>query len=224
MKHALEDLAAAFGGCRLATPAGRLFRPAAPIDLAHALGGRVATALVRDRLQPIIDLAVSTPHLAPAVTLGLLPVGDRAGFLCVRPAHARPQAVAAVVAEQPAPLVSLFFVDLLRENGATYGVSALERPPVFIANRRPDLLRRAFVTEALAGWIRWAQRGGREPWSMLRQLVAERWGRDEWDDLSGAEERRSLLRVYLAITYVERPARMTGRQQPLQSPTGLARS
>jgi len=42
----------------------------------------------------------------------------------------------------------------------------------------------------------------------LRRLVAERWGRDECDDLSGAEERRSLLRTYLTITYVERPVRI----------------
>jgi hypothetical protein len=208
MNRTLEDLAAAFGECHLTTPTGRLFKPAVPIDLAHALGARVATRLVRDRLHPIIDLALRTPQLASEVTVGLLPIGNRAGFLCVRTADAPPMVVAAVVAERMATLVSLFFVDFLGSSGEAYGVCRLEQPPVFIANRRPDLLRRAFVMEAFAAWMRWADCHGLEPWSALRREVAERWGRDEWGDLGGAELRRSLLRVYLTITYVERPAQI----------------
>jgi hypothetical protein len=208
MNRTLEDLAVAFGECRLQTPTGRLFKPAAPVDLAHALGGRVAGRLLRDRLQPIIDFALSTPHLAASTAVGLLPIGDRSGFLCMRRAGAPTQVLAAVVTKRMETPVSVFFVDLLGSNGHAYGVRALEHPPVFIANRSPELLRHAFVLEGFTAWMRWAERHGVDPWPVLQREVAERWGRGDWDDLSNAARRRSLVRLSLAIAYVERPAAM----------------
>jgi len=199
-----EKLAASFAECRISVPGGRLYRPADPLELDRAFGATVTARLLRERVESLVEFAWSEPHLRPTVTLGLLSVGTRGGVLCLYRRHESTTAVAAVVAEGVASIVSLFFVDLLGSNGSAYGVGVFDRLPVLIVNRRPELVRRAFVTQALCAWLRWADRTGGEPWPMLHSDVTERWGRDDWGELTLPEERRSLLRVCLAISYVER--------------------
>ena len=45
------------------------------------------------------------------------------------------------------------------------------------------------MTQGLCAWLRWADRTGGEAWPTLRSDVTERWGRDDWGELTSPEER-----------------------------------
>lgn len=77
--------------------------------------------------------------------------------------------------------------------------------PLWIRNRRPDLLDRRAMKGALWAWMTSAERAGVMSWETVRAHVAHRWGRDDWSEKLSHEERCKLLRMYLATSYIELP-------------------
>jgi hypothetical protein len=64
------------------------------------------------------------------------------------------------------------------------------------------------MKRALWAWMIWADRHRLTSWPMVRAHVADRWGRDDWPAALSHADRRKLLAMYLAASYVEaaRPA------------------
>jgi hypothetical protein len=103
-------------------------------------------------------------------------------------------------------LLSDFLLRFMGRNGRRFGIDFLQGLPPWIRNRRPDLLDRRGMKRALWAWMTWADRHRLTSWQMVRGHVADRWGRDEWSATLSHEDRRKLLGMYLAASYVE-PAR-----------------
>lgn len=197
-------LVASFYSVAAATPAGTVYRPSAPISLADALGRGAGQRRVRDRLDPLIEFT-QEPDAGGAVEFGVLPIGRAGGLLYLRGGGSRTtQLIAAAVSRDPATLLSAWLPALLAHNGADYGVELLHRLPPVIRCYRPELLRRNSVKRALWRWLEWADDAGICRWSELRRHVLHRWGRDEWGAVLSHEDRRSLLRIYFAVSYIER--------------------
>jgi len=117
-------------------------------------------------------------------------------------------AVAALMPLKPA-IVSDFVLRFIGRNGRSFGVEFLSGLPLWIRNRRPDLLDRRAMKRAVWTWMTYAARRQITSWRAMRAHVADRWGRDEWPEMLSHEDRRKLLGMYLAASYVELPTRQS---------------
>lgn len=195
--------AASFYSVAMELPMGTVYRPPRPISLSDALGRDAGRRLARDQVQPLIEFGQGRDGIG-TVELGVLPLGHASGFLCLRDAGSDAgHVVAAAVSRIPRVLLSSWLAALLAHNGADYGVEILKRLPPWIRCRRPDLVHRDSVKRALWRWLEWANREGVCRWPELRRHVVHRWGRDEWAPVPSHEDRRSLLRIYFQVSYIE---------------------
>ncbi len=181
---------------------GAIFRPPAPIDLPKALGAAAARRLAAAQIEPLFDCGVS-PSKGGSATLGMIWIGESGGLVCGIMPRRRPVALAALLPAAAPTLVSDFLLRFLAKNGRSFGVEFLGSLPLWIRNRRPDLLDRRAMKRALWAWMTWADRCGVTSWQAVRAHVADRWGRDEWPETLSHDDRRKLLGMYLAASYVE---------------------
>ncbi len=203
LESRFRHIVAAFGRPVPTASDGAIFRPHAPIDLPDALGAAAARRLATERIEPLFDFGVRTSPPGGAAALGMLWIGDSGGLVCASMPRRGPVAVAALLPAADATLLSDFLLRFMGRNGRRFGVDFLQGLPPWIRNRRPDLLDRRAMKRALWAWTTWADRRRLTSWPAVRAHVADRWGRDEWPGTLSHEDRRKLLGMYLAASYVE---------------------
>jgi hypothetical protein len=203
LESRFRHIVAAFGQPVSTAGDGTIFRPPAPIDLHACLGGAVTRRLAAERIEPLVDFGVRTPRSDGAAALSMLWIGDRGGLVCVEMPERGPVAVAALLPAAEPALVSSFLLRFMGPNGRSFGVDFLPALPLWIRNRRPDLLDRWAMKRALWAWMTRAKRCRITSWPEVRCHVADRWGRDEFAETLSHEDRRKLLGMYVAASYVE---------------------
>ena len=202
LESRFRRVVAAFGRPLPTARDGAIFRPCAPIDLVASLGAAAARRLAAERIEPLLDFGLRSPR-DDAATVGMLRIGDSGGLVCIGMPRRGSLAVAALLPAAEPALVSDFLLRFMSKNGSSFGLEFLQGLPLWIRNRRPDLLDRRAVKRALWAWMTWAERRGVASWQVVRSHVADRWGRDDWPETLSHEGRRRLLGVYLATSYVE---------------------
>lgn len=208
LESRFRHILAAFGERIPATSDGAIFRPRAPIDLPSALGPVAARRMAAARIERLFDFGVRTSSRSDAAALGMLWIGDSGGLICASMPRRGPVALAALLPAAEPRLLSDFLLRFMARNGRRFGVNFLQGLPLWIRNRRPDLVDRRAMKRAMWAWTTWAHRHRVTSWQTVRGQVADRWGRDEWSETLSHEDRRKLLGMYLAASYVEiAPAR-----------------
>lgn len=208
LESRFRHVLAVFGQPMPTAGKGKIFRPCVPIDLTDALGVAATRRVATDRIEPLFEFGLRTPPHGGAAALGMLWIGDRGGLVCASMPRRSLVALAALLPASEPALLSDFLLRFLGRNGRRFGINVLDGLPLWIRNRRPDLLDRRSMKRALWAWMICAERRRLTSWPMVRAHVADRWGRDDWPSALSHADRRQLLAMYLAALYVEaaRPA------------------
>ena len=158
LESRFRHILAAFGERIPATSGGAIFRPRAPIDLPSALGPVAARRLAATRIERLFDFGVPTSSHGDAAALGMLWIGDSGGLICASMPRRSPVALAALLPAAEPRLLSDFLSSFMARNGRRFGVNFLQGLPLWIRNRRPDLVDRRAMKRAMWAWVTWAHR------------------------------------------------------------------
>ena len=219
------EFAAAFRVLRVEAASGRVFAPGRPIDVKRIVGLNKLAA--NRQFEPLLDFEWAGPE-PWMMRLSTLDAGRAAAFVFLHESGRSTRAIAAVIVRDRRRIFAEFFRSLLTQNGAGYGVPLFGSLPLQTLNHAPDVIGAEVVRESYLKWVEWAEALGADPWAQIEARVLEgartvpdgrRPARIARRDVSPtdfaqemvrraraephAEARRSLLRLYLSVTYSE---------------------
>src|SRR6266542_3082550 len=174
---------------RINTPAGTILLPATPFDVYDALlevaeneddrdhlvgdvGEYGGLQAVQERWQGgslMTFLWDSLSGLSSYSGLRLLQISETRVYVCFSGDDQRDVIIAALEATHGAALFGQFFVALMEDNGAKFGIQLFLDLPSHTVNYGPKLLAASVVKEAYWNWIGWATSTGSVSWATFRE-------------------------------------------------------